>query len=289
MSLYISSNSLIGLAWMSGTAACYAASYIVMRLLSEAIDIYEITFLRSVVACLFLGPWILLTRPSAIRVKRWRLYSIRSLVTYMAMVCTIYGVVHVSVADVTALLLASPLFTVLFASIFLGEKVGFRRWLALCAGMSGALMIIRPGFVEVTFASLAGLAAALGYGIANAGTKALTNTDHPDAVAFWMYAIIVPISAIPAFLNWSTPAWDLVPLIVFLGFLTMLSQYCMARAFRAADTSVVLPAHYLQMPFAAALAYMVLSQVPSIWVWPGAAIIAGGAYYTVLQEKRRLG
>ncbi|MEK9646489.1 MAG: EamA/RhaT family transporter, partial [Alphaproteobacteria bacterium] len=63
-------------------------------------------------------------------------------------------------------------------------------------------------------------------------------------------------------------------------------QYCMARAFRAADTSVVLPAHYLQMPFAAGLAFLILAEVPSIYVWLGAAIIAGSAYYTALRERR---
>lgn len=279
-------GAFVGLMWMTGTAACYAASYVAMRLLSDDISIYELTFLRSVVACLFLGPWILATRPQAIRVTRWKLYSVRSCATYAAMMCTVYGIVHVQIADVTSLLLASPLFTVLFAAVFLKEKVGFHRWMALLAGIAGALLIIRPGFTEITFASFAGLFAAFGYGIANAGTKALTNTDHPDAVAFWMYALIIPISAIPAAVHWTTPGWNHMPLIVLLGLLTMLSQYTMARAFRAADTSVVLPAHYLQMPFAAGLAFLILSQVPSVWVWPGAAIIAGSAYYTVIRERR---
>ena len=279
-------GALVGLMWMTGTAACYAASYVALRLLSGDIGIYELTFLRSVVACLFLGPWILATRPRAMRVTRWKLYSVRSAVTYAAMMCTVYGVVHVQIADVTSLLLASPLFTVLFAAVFLKEKVGFHRWMALLAGIAGALLIIRPGFTEITFASFAGLFAAFGYGMSNAGTKALTATDHPDAVAFWMYALIIPISAIPAAVHWTTPGWNHIPLIVLLGLLTMLSQYSMARAFRAADTSVVLPAHYLQMPFAAGLAFLILSQVPSVWVWPGAAIIAGSAYYTVIRERR---
>lgn len=283
----LAAGALIGLLWMTGTAACYAASYVVMRLLSDDISIYELTFLRSVIACLFLGPWILATRPRAIRVSRWKLYGVRSVATYAAMMCTVYGIVHVQIADVTSLLLASPLFTVLFASIFLGERVGFHRWLALLAGIAGALLIIRPGFAEVTFASFAGLLAAFGYGIANAGTKALTATDHPDAIAFWMYALIIPISAVPAAVHWTMPGWNHAPLLIVLGLLTMLSQYAMARAFRAADTSVVLPAHYLQMPFAAGLAFLVLSQVPSIWVWPGAAIIAASAYYTVMRERRR--
>jgi drug/metabolite transporter (DMT)-like permease len=272
---------------MSGTAACYGASYVTMRLLSDDISIYEITFLRSVIACLFLGPWIMYRRPAEMRVTRWKLYSFRSFATYAAMMCTVYGVANVAIADVTALLLASPLFTVLFAATFLKEKVGVHRWTALFVGISGALLIIRPGFAEITFASFAGLLAAFGYGIANAGTKALTRTDHPDAVAFWMYALIIPMAAAPAIWHWTTPGWNHVPLIVLLGILTMLSQYFMARAVRAADTSVVLPAHYLQMPFAAGLAFLVLAQVPSVWVWPGAAIIAGSAYYTALRERRK--
>ena len=161
-------------------------------------------------------------------------------------------IAHVAIVDVTALLLAS-LFTVLFAAMF-EERVGIHRWAALLAGIAGALLIIRPGFTAITLASFAGLLAAFGYGIANAGTKALTSTDHPDAVAFWMYALIVLISAVPAIWTWTTPGWNHVPLIVLLGLLTMLS-HSMARAFRAADTSVVLPAHYLQMPFAAGLCF----------------------------------
>ena len=278
--------AVIGLLWMSGTAVCYAASYVIMRLLSDEMSIYVITFLRSAIACLFLGPWMLAIRPSAIRVSRWRLYWVRALATYAAMMCTVYGIAHVAIADVTALLLASPLFTVLFAALFLKERVGIHRWAALMAGIVGALIIIRPGFAVITFASFAGLFSAFGYGIANAGTKALTSTDHPDAIAFWMYALIIPISAGPAIWTWTTPGWNHVPLIILLGLLTMLSQYCMARAFRAADTSVVLPAHYLQMPFAAALAFLVLAQVPSVWVWPGAFIIAVSAYYTAVRERK---
>jgi drug/metabolite transporter (DMT)-like permease len=280
------SAAVTGLLWMTGTAACYAASYVIMRLLSDDISIYELTFLRSVVACLFLGPWILAIRPLAMRVTRWKLYGFRSAATYAAMMCVVYGIANVQIADVTSLLLASPLFTVLFAGVFLKEKAGLHRWLALLVGIAGALLIIRPGFSAVTFASFAGLVAAFGYGLANVGTKALIATDHPDAVAFWMYALIIPISALPAAANWTTPDWPHIPLIVLLGLLTMLSQYFMARAFAAADTSVVLPAHYLQMPFAAGLAFLVLSQVPSIWVWPGAAIIAASAYYTVIRERR---
>jgi drug/metabolite transporter (DMT)-like permease len=280
------SAAVTGLLWMTATAACYSVSYVVLRLMSEDLSIYELTFLRAVVACVFLGPWILATRPQAIRVTRWKLYGIRSVVTYGAMMCSVYGIAHVPIADVTALLLASPLFTVLFAVLFLGERVGVHRWLALATGALGALLIIRPGFEELAFASFAGLFAAFGYGIANASTKALTGTDHPDAVAFWMYALITPIALPAAAATWTTPDWRHAPYILLLGLLTMLSQYCMARAFRAADTSVVLPAHYLQMPFAAGLAFLILAEVPSIYVWLGAAIIAGSAYYTALRERR---
>ena len=260
------SDAVAGLLWMSGTAACYAWSYIVLRWLSADLSIYELTFLRSCVACVFLGPWILATRPRAIRISRWKLYGLRSVIAYVAAMFTVYGIAHVPVADVTALLIASPLFTVFIAATFLGEKVGVHRWAALLCGLAGALLVIRPGFAELAFASFAGLLAALGYGVANATTKALTRTDHPDTVAFWMYALIVPIAAPAAIATWTTPGWQHVAPLAFLGLLTTLSQYCMARAFRAADTSVVLPANYLQMPFAAGLAFLLLAEVPTVWV-----------------------
>ena len=101
-----------------------------------------------------------------------------------------------------------------------------------------------------------------------------------------MYALIVPISLPAAAATWTMPGWVDVPLILLLGLLTMLSQYCMARAFRAADTSVVLPAHYLQMPFAAGCALLFFGEVPSGWVWAGAALIAASAYYTAMRERR---
>ncbi|MEX2453427.1 MAG: DMT family transporter [Rhodospirillaceae bacterium] len=284
--LRVPSRAVAGLIWMAASAACYAMAYSAMRILSEDLGIYEITFLRAVVASAFLGPWILMTRPQAIRVTRWKLYGVRSVVTYGAMMCMVYGIANVAIADVTALLLTTPLFTVLIAAACLGEKVGAGRWLALVVGAAGALLIVQPGFATVTFASLAGLVAALGYGVANASTKALTGTDHPDAVAFWMYALIAPLSLPAAALHWTTPGWGHVPLILLLGFLTMASQYCMARAFRAADTSVVLPAYYLQMPFAAGCALLLFAEVPSMLVWGGAAIIAASAYYTAIRERK---
>tara|TARA_B100001123_G_scaffold449171_1_gene613391 strand:+ start:891 stop:1763 length:873 start_codon:yes stop_codon:yes gene_type:complete len=281
------SPQFIGLLWMTGTAFCYATSYVVMGLLTHDMNIYVVTFLRCVIGCAFLGPWILMTRPRTIFVTRWNIYFVRSLAAYAAMLFTIYGVANVAVADITALIMASPLFTVFFAAVFLRERVGIHRWAALLVAGAGALLIIRPGYTELTLASFAGLLAAFGYGIANVGTKALTDTDHPDAVAFWLYALVVPLSAVPAIYHWTIPALDTLPLLIFLGLLTMLSQYCMGRSFRIADTSVVLPAHYLQMPFAAGLAFLVLSQVPSVWVWPGALIIAASAYYTVAREGRQ--
>lgn len=282
----VPTRAVAGLLWMTASAACYALAYSGMRILSADLNIYEITFLRAVVGCCFLGPWILWRRPKAIRMSRWQLYSIRSCATYGAMLAMIYGIAHVPIADVTSLNLTTPLITVFLAAMFLGERVGIGRWVALVVGCAGALLIVRPGFEEVTFASVAGLVAACGYGIANASTKALTRTDHPDTVAFWMYGLIIPISLPAAVWHWTTPGWGDVPIILFLGFVTILSQFCMSRALASADASVVLPAYYLQMPFAAGCALVLFGEVPAALVWVGAAIIAGSAYYTALSERR---
>jgi len=277
---------IAGILWMCASSAWFAASYMVLRILSEDMSVYELTFFRAVVACAFLGGWIMMRRPQTIRVRRWRLYTIRSAATYGAMLAMVYGIANAQIADVTSLQLTTPLFTVLLAALFLGEKVDTGRWIALVVGGAGALLIIRPGFAEVTFASFSGLLAGLGYGVANFGTKALTRTDHPDAVAFWMYALIIPISLPAAIAHWTTPSWNDVPLIILLGALTTMSQFTMARAFNSADTSVVLPGFYLQMPFAAGFAMLLFGEITTVWVWAGAAIIAVSAYVTAVRERR---
>ena len=69
----IPTRAVTGLLWMGASSACYALAYSGMRILSADLSIYTITFLRAVVGCAFLGPWILWRRPQAIRMSRWKL------------------------------------------------------------------------------------------------------------------------------------------------------------------------------------------------------------------------
>ena len=100
-----------------------------------------------------------------------------------------------------------PLFTVVIAGWTLGDPIGAHRWGAILVGFTGAMIIIRPGFVEVSWPLLAVMFTALSYGAVNAATRALALTEDRNAVVFHMLAMMLPIGIGPAIYFAAVPTW----------------------------------------------------------------------------------
>ena len=84
-----------------------------------------------------------------------KLQFIRGLILLSANICFFYAISVISLAKALTLAFVAPLIVTAFSPIFLGEKVGFRRWSAVIIGFIGSLVVIRPGFVEINLASIA--------------------------------------------------------------------------------------------------------------------------------------
>ena len=89
---------------------------------------------------------------------------------------------------------------------------------------------------------------------------------------------------IPALFVWVWPSWEVLGWLVLLGFVATLSHLCYTRAFRAADTSAVMPFDFSRLIFSALLGYIVFMEIADAWTWTGAAIIAGSAIYIARRE-----
>jgi len=153
-------------------------------------------------------------------------------------------------------------------------------------GFAGAVIIIRPGLVEISWPLLAVMFTALSYGAVNAATRALALTEDRNAVVFYMFAMMLPIGIGPAIYFAAVPSWSETGLLLLLGIATFLSQYCLTRAFVETTVAIVTPAFYLQLPIIAAFAFALYGEEPAVWVWLGGAVIAAGAYYIVRRESR---
>ncbi len=280
------SGSVKGVLWMLLSSVFYALIYIVVRGLTDSFPVNQIVFFRALLGSCFMLPWLFSVGLAGLRTQKKSLYFWRMLFSYIGAVAWMHGISGMPLADANALMFTMPLFTVVFAAVWLAEKPGSHRWIATGLGLVGALIILRPGFIEISFAALATLFAAATFSVALICTKALTRTENPNAMVFYLYTLMIPPAAISVISDWTNPALADLPMLLALGVCTIGAQQCQTRAFRAAQASLVVIVNYVQLPLIALLGYLVFGQSTDIWTWAGAAVICGSTYYVGYRESR---
>ena len=274
-----------GAIWMVLGGISLILLAIVIRDIQDKFDVLQMIFLRSVVSFLIILPWALRQKREDIKTQRLTLHIFRNSIHYLGNVGWFIGVTLVTLADLQALQFTVPLFTIIMAAVFLKERVGSHRWIATALGFLGALIIIRPGFVELSTGTIAVVLSAVFYAASQTSTKALSDTDSPNAILLYMSVIFIPVSAIPAIYVWVMPDWsDTLP-ILLLGVFGYIAHACIIRAFAAADASFVMPFDFVRLPIAAALGFFLYTEWPDIWVWIGGATIFASTYYITWRES----
>ena len=273
--------------WMVLADAGFIGMLLGIRLLSEDMEVAEIVFWRALVASAAVIPSALTRRQRvSLRTTRLRLFVTRATIVYAANLTYFYAAATMVLADAVSLQFVIPLFTLVGAALFLGEKVGWRRWAATFVGFFGALVILRPGFAEIGWPAISVLVSSALYAQNWLMVKSLTRTDSAKSIVFYMNVLIAPLALIPALFVWSWPAWSLVPLIVATGLMGWAAQLAQARGFASADASVVAPFDFLRLPMVAVAAYFMFGEAADIWTWLGAFVIFAAATYITRREVR---
>jgi len=275
-----------GVWWMVSAALFFAGILACGRALGGRFGAFEIVVLQTAISTLLMVPWLVTGGFAKLRTRRPAVYGLRAIVAMLAMASMFIAVQTLPVADATALLFSTGLFTVLFAAIALHEAVGFRRWIALAVGFAGALIIIRPGFAEFSWAMGVMMLGALMFGGANVFTRFLATTEDANAIVFYNYLLMGLLALPPALAEWRAPEWRDAPVLMVLGVVTLLAQQSFTRSFVFAPPAIVMPAYYLQLPFVAVIGFFAFDEVPDAWVWAGAAVICASTYYITRAGQR---
>lgn len=274
--------------WMTVTAIGFAVMLNTVRHLSDGgMDVFVIAFWRNVFSILFFLPLIPHFWQSRFGAARWHLYSLRAVIMTISSVALFVGAILLPVAEATALSFTTPLFTVIGAILFLGETVGWRRWSALIVGFAGTLIMLRPGEEAFQLGALVVLVAAITFAGVTLMGKVLVRHDSPALVTLNLSLYSLPISLVPALLFWEWPAADQWLWLGLLGFSAICNIFGITQALKAGDASLLQPFDFLRLPFTALGAYLMFNQVPTLWVWVGAAIIAGSSVYIAQREARQ--
>jgi drug/metabolite transporter (DMT)-like permease len=271
--------------WVALSGFTFTVSIAAVRAVTVELHVMEAVFFRSIFGIAFMLPWLVRNGArSALGTSRLGLFAIRGCLAYFVTLLYFMAAGMMPIADLTSITFTRPIFGTIAAIFVLSEIVGLRRWIAIIVGFIGMLIIVRPGFQVLNVGVIYIL---LGVIIQTANTmlvKILTRTEHPDTIAMYHAAFMLPLAVIPIFFVWQTPSVEMIGWLIVIGGFGILNQRMLARAFKIADASLVLALGYLRLPISALMGFFIFGEIPTIWVWIGGAVIAGAAAYIAHRE-----
>jgi drug/metabolite transporter (DMT)-like permease len=278
------------------SALLFAVMSALVRFLGERYPVGQIVFFRSAFAIL---PVVLIYAwrhelAAAVRTVRPLGHVGRGLISIFGMFCNFSALARLPIVDATAISFASPLITVAFSAIFLKERVRIYRWSAVIVGFSGILVMLAPNFNPALHAAGAmatlGVAFAIGGAFCNAGsviqTRRLTETETTSSIVFY-FSLICALAGLATWpFGWLVPTWPELTALVTVGLCGGLAHILLTESYRLAPASPVAPFDYTSMVWAFLLGYFFFNELPTVYVFIGAAIIAVAGLFVIWRERR---
>jgi drug/metabolite transporter (DMT)-like permease len=282
-------DNLKGMGWMTLAMLAFALTDMVIVFLSRDMPVGQILFLFGaggalvfgIVAKLYGHVWlspILLTRP----------VMLRNLAEAFATASFVGALALIPLSTLSAMIQANPLLVTLGAALFLGEKVGWRRWVAISIGLLGVLVIIRPGTDAFDPAILLAVLAVIGLSLRDLATRPVPRTVPTALLASYSFAAVsltgAAIMVVTGTLGLPRlELWAMTAGAVAFG---LVAYFAITAAMRVGDISAVTPFRYTRLVFALVIAVVVFDENPDAATLIGAGIVIATGLYTFWRESR---
>lgn len=279
---------------------CSVVLFIVMSSLikaaSEAVPPGQAVFFRSLFAIPVILGWLALRGDLAtgLRVNSPMGHFWRGFVGTAAMGLMFAGLGLLPLPEVTALGYTAPLLTVVFAAMFLDERVGLFRIAAVGLGLIGVLIVLAPrlstltGETVQTTQAVGAVMVLLGAtcaALAQIYIRKLVATEQTSAIVFYFSATSTLLSLLTLPFGWVIPGATETLYLILAGLLGGLAQIFLTSAYRFADASVVAPFDYASMLFALMIGYFIFDEVPTGAMLLGAALVIAAGIIIILRER----
>lgn len=257
---------------------------ICIRLSSAFVPVIEVVFFRNFLAVLIMAPVLIRKGLPSIKMNRKRLFFGRASINFIGMLSGFTAVTLIPLAEMTALSFTGPIFVTMGAALFLGEAIRIRRIMAIAVGFVGALIILRPGLVDVSLGAMLALVSALSIAAATLIVKKMTETEQASAIVFWMVMLQAPIAFVPMLLVWEWPTAEAWLYLWGMALSGTAAHVLFTRAVGLVEITSLQPLEFAKLPFAVILAWLVFSEWPDIWIWIGGSVIFASTAYITRRE-----
>ncbi len=275
-----------------------------IKVASDDVPPGQAVFFRSLFAMPVIGLWLWQSGHlhDGLKANNILGHVWRGLFGTTAMGLTFAGLALLPLPEVTAIGYATPMFTVIFAAMFLGERVRLIRVSAVALGLIGVMIVLAPRLsMDQSYSSVATLgalmvlAASILRAMVQIHVRRLVQTDSTSAIVFYfsLTAICVSLLSLPLgwiiptpSLAWTLPGVEVFALIICAGLIGGVAQIMVTASYRFGTASMLAPFDYSSMIFATLIGWLVFSEIPTPAILIGAALVIAGGVLIIWRERQ---
>ena len=272
---------LIGAFWFSVMSA-------LVKLAGRGLPSMEIVFFRGLLTLALSWWFVRRARITPVLGVNRRLLLQRGVLGAAALACFLFSLTHLPLGEATLIQYMNPVFAILVAHFWFGERMGRGEWTALVAALAGVLLITRPAFLFGGAASgippghaLIALMGAAFSGSAYATIRKMPE-ERPEVVVLYLPLMSVPMSLPFIASDWHAPTWQEWLLLAGIGLATQLAQTSMTKGLQVEKTARATTVGYVQIVFAGAWGMLFFGEVITWWTVAGAVIVLAGMLSLVI-------
>lgn len=283
------SDNMRGALYMNLSMFAFTVNDAIMKSLTHELPLYQTIALRGIVAVL--GLIVLARATGGLRLPGNRhdraLIALRSLADVAATILFLTALKHMPLATLSAVMQVTPLAVTLAAALYFGDRIGWRRMLAITIGFLGVMLIIRPGMEGFTIWSVLGLGSVATVVFRDLSVRRLSGAVPSLVVALGAgFAVMVMGFIGSAIEGWQT----ITPLqalqLLGSGSMVIVGYICSVSAMRVGDIGFVAPFRYMSLLWAIILGWVFFATFPDGYALIGASIVVATGIYTLLRERK---
>lgn len=280
-------RTLAGIGLMLVAMFAFSLNDVMGKWLVATYSVAQILLIRSCAALVMLSPAIHRTGlKTIIHPENPTLHFARALCSTLEVGLFYLAVVYLPLADTVAFYLASPILVTLFAVLFLGEKVGWRRWLAVITGFCGVIIAVNPTGEGMGWPALIAITGTLLFAGMTILTRRLAGANEVTLVS-WQTISALLAGVLLAPFSWVQPNWFDFGALCLLGVISALAHMGVNRSLRYAPAAIVVPYQYTLIVWAMVLGYLFFEDWPKPHVIIGSGVIVAAGMYIFIREQVR--
>ena len=281
-------NVLLGIAYMIAATVLFAGTAALAKLMAAIYPVGEVMFFRSFTSLVVCAAFVLpLTGFSVFATKRPRDHLARGVSQSISQTFTVLAVSMMPLAGAIAINFSAPLWSALLSVLWLKERAGPARWIALLTGFVGVLIVTHPGADSLQLGALFALGNAIMYGSVTVAVRGMTATESTPTLLMWQVATMAVLHSLLLLFGFRWPVPVDAAMLILSGVANAAGQFLWTRALQLAPATAVSPFYYLMLVWALVLGYLVWGDAPTPALLIGSGIVVGCGLFLLWHEAKR--